>query len=537
MDARTTQAASMAANSATVGVPVAETLFLRPLFMSMFFILLCVTIPVLNRSKLTKFPDVTVSTSIFDFGNSKARRQFVFDSVKLIKDGFSKVGNTTPFRIIADVGEMIILPPEFVNGIRNEADLDFMEFVNQQFLSDIPGFEIFKTGFLTSLVTDVTRVKITQSLGKVTGPLADECDQACREIFGESKEQKEAVLKSALLDLVARISSRVFLGDVGCRNPAWLNITKEFTVNSFMACVELRKYPPGIRHIVHWFLPECKTVRAQGQTARNIINDILRARQLEDQQRLARGLKPEVRNDAIEWFEQMAKGQSYDVGRAQIALAMAAVHTTTDLLAQTLFDIIGHPQIIPALRQEIVTVISQDGWEKTALYKLRLMDSVIKESQRIKPPNVVSMNRLALNDVTLPDGSILPAGSKMGVSAHSMWDPSVHPDPKAWDGYRWLRKRQQVGQENLHQLATTSPQHIAFGHGKHSCPGRFFAANEIKIALCFLIMNYDFELVPGANPEPVLSGIQLDSSPTAKVQVRRRDPELDLLSMLKRSRD
>ncbi|KAK0370526.1 ent-kaurene oxidase [Colletotrichum limetticola] len=46
----------------------------------------------------------------------------------------------------------------------------------------------------------------------------------------------------------------------------------------------------------------------------------------------------------------MAKGQSYDVGRAQIALAMAAVHTTTDLFAQTLFDIIGHPQIIPALR-------------------------------------------------------------------------------------------------------------------------------------------------------------------------------------------
>ncbi|KAK1623178.1 cytochrome P450 [Colletotrichum phormii] len=432
-----------------------------------------------------------------------------------------QVGNVTPFRIIADVGEMVILPPEFVNGIRNEADLDFMEFVNQQFLSDIPGFETFKTGLLTTLVTDVTRVKITQSLGKVTEPLANECDQACREIFGESKERKEIILKSALLDLVARISSRVFLGEVGCRSPAWLNITKEFIVNSFMACVELRKYPPGIRHIVHWFLPECKTVRTQGQTARNIINEILAARQSEDQQRLDKGLKPKVRKDVIEWFEQMAKSQSYDIGRAQIALAMAAVHTTTDFLTQTLFDIMDHPQIIPVLREEIVTVISQDGWEKTALYKLKLMDSVIKESQRIKPPNVVSMNRLALKDVKLPDGSILPAGSKMG-------------NPKFWDGYRWLRKRQQAGQENLHQLATTSPQHIAFGHGKNSYPGRFFAANEIKIALCFLIMNYDFELTPGVKPEAVLSGIQLDSNPTAKVQVRHREPELELVSILKK---
>ncbi|KAK1454659.1 cytochrome P450 [Colletotrichum melonis] len=192
MDAKTIPDASMAANHATVGAPVVEALSLRPLFMSMFFILLCITFPVLNiRSKLTKFPDVAVSTSIFDI------------------DGFAKAsGSRDGYH-----------SPKFVVGIRNEADLDFMPFVNQVWA-----------------IASV-RVKITQSLGKVTVPLADECDQACREIFGESKEQKEAVLKSALLKLVARTSSRVFLGDVGCRNPAWLNITKEFTVNNFMAWV------------------------------------------------------------------------------------------------------------------------------------------------------------------------------------------------------------------------------------------------------------------------------------------------------------
>ncbi|KXH58479.1 ent-kaurene oxidase [Colletotrichum salicis] len=130
---------------------------------------------------------------------------------------------------------MVILPSGFVNGIRNEADLDFMGCVNQQFLSDILGFEISKTGFLTTLVTDVTRVKITQSLGHGTA----------------GQQRKEIILKSALLDLVARISSHLLLGDVECRNPAWLNITKEFTMNSFMAYVELWKYPRGIRHIIH----------------------------------------------------------------------------------------------------------------------------------------------------------------------------------------------------------------------------------------------------------------------------------------------
>ncbi|KAF4826810.1 Cytochrome P450 monooygenase 1 [Colletotrichum tropicale] len=451
----------------------------------------------------------------------------------LAEDGFAKVGNTTPFRIIADVGEMVILPPEFADAIRNDTDLDFMTFVNGQFHSEIPGFEVFREGTKTTLVTDVVRVKITQSLGKVTEPLADECDQASRQVFGDSKEWKEFVLRPTLLDLVARISARVFLGEEGCRNPAWLKITKEYTVDAFIAGVELRKYPPGIRHVIHWFLPQCKAIRAHQQTARNIINEVLHARKVEDQQRLAQGLKPKPRNDAVEWFEQMAKGRNYDAATFQIALAIAAVHTTTDLLSQTLYDIMQHPEIVPALREEIATVISQDGWEKTALYKMKLMDSVIKESQRIKPPNVVSMNRVAMKDVKLPDGSIIPAGSKIGVSAHAMWDPSVHFDPGSWDGYRWLKMRQLEGQENLHQLATTTPQHIAFGHGKHSCPGRFFAANEIKIALCFLLMNYDFKLTPGVKPKPVAAGIQLDSDPTAKVQVRCSEPQLDLVSMLK----
>ncbi|KAI8249277.1 Cytochrome P450 monooygenase 1 [Colletotrichum sp. SAR 10_98] len=456
----------------------------------------------------------------------------VDDRISNRQNATHQVGNTTPFRIIADVGEMVILPPEFADAIRNDTDLDFMTFVNGQFHSEIPGFEVFREGTKTTLVTDVVRVKITQSLGKVTEPLADECDQASRQVFGDSKEWKEFVLKPTLLDLVARISARVFLGEEGCRNPAWLKITKEYTVDAFIAGVELRKYPPGIRHVIHWFLPQCKAVRAHQQTARNIINEVLHARKVEDQQRLAQGLKPKARNDAVEWFEQMAKGRNYDAATVQIALAMAAVHTTTDLLSQTLYDIMQHPEIVPALREEIATVISQDGWEKTALYKMKLMDSVIKESQRIKPPNVVSMNRVAMKDVKLPDGSIIPAGSKIGVSAHAMWDPSVHSDPGSWDGYRWLKMRQQEGQENLHQLATTTPQHIAFGHGKHSCPGRFFAANEIKIALCFLLMNYDFKLTLGVKPKPVAAGIQLDSDPTAKVQVRRSEPHLDLVARM-----
>ena len=64
---------------------------------------------------------------------------------------------------------------------------------------------------------------------------------------------------------------------------------------------------------------------------------------------------------------------------------MAAIHTTTDLLTETMQNIMLHPELVLELREEIVNVLSADGWKKTSLYNLKLLDSVIKESQRLRP--------------------------------------------------------------------------------------------------------------------------------------------------------
>ena len=39
-------------------------------------------------------------------------------------------------------------------------------------------------------------------------------------------------------------------------------------------------------------------------------------------------------------------------------------------------------------------------------------------------------------------------------------------------------------------------------HGKHACPGRFFAANEIKILLVYALMNYDIKIPDGTEQLP-----------------------------------
>ncbi|OLN93216.1 Fumitremorgin C monooxygenase 5 [Colletotrichum chlorophyti] len=346
-------------------------------------------------------------------------------------------------------------------------------------------------------------------------------------------EWHELLLKDSTLDLVARLSARVFLGEEEVtHNASWLRITKEYTVNSFMASHEIRSYPQFLRPIVHWFLPRARMVRAQLRVAESIIGPVIARRRAEKASTTAASPNQLERSDSIEWLEQLSQSRKLDYQAAalQLNLAISAIHTTTDLLTHTMYQLMLNPEFIQPLRDEIASVVTSDGELKhSSLYNLELMDSVIKEAQRLKPPMSVNMNRVATGKTRLLNGTVIPKGAKVGVASHAMWDPDLYPNPERFDGRRFLNLRRQTGNENSWQLTSTRPEHIAFGHGKHACPGRFLAANEIKIALCHMLLKYDWKLSPPTTiPVTISHGIMLDSDPTVKVMLRRRQPEINL---------
>lgn len=194
----------------------------------------------------------------------------------------------------------------------------------------------------------------------------------------------------SLLDTVARLSSRVFLGDRLCRDEEWLRITKSYTVTAFQAAQALRVYPRYLRKLAHWFLPECQMVRKQLVEAQNIITPIIEERRRARRAATEAGQSAPEYNDAIDWADQEAalkRSTQYDPVIFQLILSVAAIHTTTDLTCQVILDLAKNPEIIQPLREEIVSVLGAEGWKKTALYNLKLLDSCIKESQRMKPIN------------------------------------------------------------------------------------------------------------------------------------------------------
>lgn len=98
-----------------------------------------------------------------------------------------------------------------------------------------------------------------------------------------------------------------------------------------------------------------------------------------------------------------------------------------------------------------------------------------------------------------------------------------NPSPRVFDGFRYSNLRSVKGQESQHQAATTGPDYLIFNHGKHACPGRFFAICEIKMILTELLEKYDFRLEEGKlGPELMCVGTETRLDTKACLEIRRR---------------
>ncbi|KAI1377071.1 cytochrome P450 [Hypoxylon crocopeplum] len=466
--------------------------------------------------------------SWMDWTGGSGKSHFVENSIKMIPEASQKFGDR-PYVVNSDVGRITVLPAKYVEEIRNEPKLNFLKNNEEEFHGHLPGFEPFKADFSIALIVLVARRQLTKFLTKITKPLSIETSFALKRVIGDSPKWNEVNIVSTNLNLVARLSSRVFLGPEICRNDAWLHITTQYTVDSFKAAYKLRLYPASFRRIVNWFLPETRVARAHLVKARSIIQPVLDKRSEEKRAAAEKGLPMPHYDDAIAWAEEESKKQKYEPAMYQLGLSNAAIHTTTDLLSQTIINLLSNPELIKALREEVIGVLREQGWTKLSLFNLKLMDSVIKETQRMKPIQLATMTRIADADVHLSDGVIIRKGSKCAVANTTRYDSTIYENPEVFDGYRFLRMRQTPGKENYAHLVSTGPESLGFGHGAHACPGRFFAANELKVALCHLLLKYDMKLSPNTlEPRVSAIGFSLNTDRKTNMMIRRRKEEIDI---------
>ena len=115
---------------------------------------------------------------------------------------------------------------------------------------------------------------------------------------------------------------------------------------------------------------------------------------------------------------------------------------------------------------------------KNSLHSLHKFDSVLRESLRMHPHHLFGIDRHIGVDLRLSDGTVIPAGSFTGVATYAMnFDPTQYEKPHEFDGFRFDQAGEKM--DPTAHLTTSRADWIGFVHGKHACPGRYFAANEV----------------------------------------------------------
>ncbi|KAL8790014.1 MAG: hypothetical protein Q9195_006563 [Heterodermia aff. obscurata] len=315
------------------------------------------------------------------------------------------------------------------------------------------------------------------------------------------------------------IAQKSLTGQLICRNASqeYLQMSIRYTIDVFGGADKIRAYP--------WFLKSAATyfvtnVNQQQSIARKHLLPYIRSRLAEEEKYSQQGkLTDWIRDkphDSLQWIIDAAptelERQPERLVYRVLHMNVAAVHTTSVTFLNCIFDLAAHPEIVDELREEVVRVIQDHGWTKQALDSLWKMDSFMTETQ---------MTRAVTRKFTFSDGTVVPKGSWVLVPMYAMYrDDDYFANANEFDAFRSSRLRKQPGQENKYQFVSTSTTHINFGYGKHACPGRFFASQEIKLLLAHVLLSYDVKL---AGPAPKATWYDRSRRPDIKAEVMFRN--------------
>lgn len=328
-------------------------------------------------------------------------------------------------------------------------------------------------------------------------------------------EWREVKIKQDMITCVARLTSRIFLGSSLSSNPEWIRTASDYTVDIFVAAERVKRWPRALYLIAEIIEPSCWKARALHAKAQRILNPVL----VEREQTVAR--QQPVPDDSIEWIRNFGRRRLCTDVDNHLGLTITSVHTMADLLTQAVINLCIYPDVVRALRDETVRVTLRNGINKAALNDACLLDSFLKETQRLKPFASASLFRRATYNVCLDDKVCLRRGQNICV-AHRMWDDNCYEEAARFRYDRWLRSGGDAGPRLDKHLVATSEDFTAFGHGRHACPGRFFAAAAVKIALMHILLKYDLKTLQWSDKDLVEHGFSMTSNPSKTIYVRKK---------------
>ncbi|KIJ12301.1 hypothetical protein PAXINDRAFT_14916 [Paxillus involutus ATCC 200175] len=388
----------------------------------------------------------------------------------------------------------------------------------------------------------IIRSQLTRNLGILYPDIRDEIVTAFEETLDlRGNEWKSMPAFQTVQKVVCRTSNRILVGLPLCRDPDWVDLTMRFAVDVVKGGFIIGFFPKVLAPFVVRFMTSVPGSARRGMKHLGPI--IEKRRKHLDEYGKAWADKP---NDFLSWLMDHPEGSQSsvkDLTLRILSVNFAAIHVDifnckADMVfliwglsglafqsfTQALYNLAANPQYMQPLREEVESIVEKEGWSKGALAKMRKIDSFLKESQRMEGIGAVAMSRKAMKDFTFSDGTVVPKGTIIHAASHATHlDNEIYENAGAFDPFRFANMRDEDRDGAKHSFVSTSFEYLAFGHGKLACPGRFFAANELKSMLAHLVLTYDIKLEDNSTPpRSWYIVLHIVAHPTAKVMFRKR---------------
>ncbi|KAM0157208.1 hypothetical protein ACHAPG_004890 [Botrytis cinerea] len=462
---------------------------------------------VLTSSRHLRFPEIPrvgKKAGFWDFTRIAVKREFVLNGHHLVNEGYKKYKDE-PFIVQTEDMERLILPHKFLAELRMlpQTKLDQSTALIERWLGRFSGVDVILKSRHHS---DVCRVQLTQNLPQFIPDMASELSFAMAKPLSHcnSRDYTPISAYAFVYSMILAVSSRVFVGLPLSRDQAWLDTISAYLNEVVFIANTLRPYPRVLRPILRFILAPESRMDAILAKALEILGPAIQERQ-----------KPGYEaNDLLGFLISTSDiVDPKDIILKLLVLNSAALHTSTMVAVHTLYDLCERSTYIPDLRAEIKDALKEDNgsWKYSSMTKLRKLDSFMKESMRYNQPNALSFDRIVLTPHTLSTGLHLPKGTFVSMAASSLSrDPTYYTGPSPPSTFNPSRFYQslaqiQTGTSNpLQDFTGIEPGNLAWGNGRQTCPGRWYAGAVIKLVVGAILEGYELKFPEGVRrPENV----------------------------------
>ncbi|KAK4209468.1 Ent-kaurene oxidase [Rhypophila decipiens] len=459
-------------------------------------------------------------------------------------EGYRKFGRfNSPFIMpCVDRGPVVIIPPKQLKTVYGLPDkvLDMQKTSTDGSMQ--AKYTIADQGVVSRpFQMNIVRNQMTRNLDVLTPVIAAELEASFARLWGTDRNKwKEFSVWDSCLDLITGASNAAFCGEPLCKDAAFLKSLRDHGMITFLGALLISSTPlffrPVTGTLIGWAceyqflrtkwlcLPFIKKRLANTARARNDPNFCW-----------------EAPVDGLQWLieESYATQDPTDLDPVRVTRRLLyindiSLHSTSFTMQNVIPDIYTYDggddgekntnTLVEALREEVSTVLAEAGgfWTRNTLQKLKLVDATVRESMRLTPFASVGLPRTVIDphgiSLHSPGGKFhIPPGTVIATALDGIHrDPVIYPsddDPNCFNPFR--------DAPQFKSATSLDDGFLAFGYGRHACPGRFFALNEMKIMVAHMVLNYDIEYV-GKRPE--LTSVVWLKVPyhQGKVRVRRR---------------